>query len=215
MDSDYYQQAWQAQTSRTRVTVDADLLLTEVRRSQREFRSTIFWRDFREVGVGLLLLVAWPLLGMIPLTPWTWYLTMPVLVWMIGFMLLYRWRYGPKPLAPDSTLIDCARNSLTELENQIWLLRNVFWWYLLPPSISISAFFAHVIWLRSENWLDALGRSTIFIPFIITYSVVYWANLYAVGKQLEPRRQELLTLLASLGDETTNEAGKPPAPDRP
>ena len=43
MDPDKYQQAWQAHSSQTRVTVDADLLLKEVQRDQREFRATIFW----------------------------------------------------------------------------------------------------------------------------------------------------------------------------
>ena len=54
MDPDNYQQAWQAQSSQTRVTIDADLLLKEVQRNQRDFRATIFRRDFREVGIGLL-----------------------------------------------------------------------------------------------------------------------------------------------------------------
>ena len=53
MEPDKYQQAWQAHSSQTRVTVDADLLLKEVQRSQRNFRAMIFWRDFREVGVAL------------------------------------------------------------------------------------------------------------------------------------------------------------------
>ena len=52
MNPDKYQQAWQAQSSQTRVTVDADLLLKEVQRIQRTFRAMIFWRDFREVGSG-------------------------------------------------------------------------------------------------------------------------------------------------------------------
>ncbi len=37
VEPDKFQQAWQAQTSATRVTVDADLLLKEVRRNQRNF----------------------------------------------------------------------------------------------------------------------------------------------------------------------------------
>ena len=63
MEPDKYQQAWQAHSSQTRVTVDADLLLKEVQRSQRNFRAMIFWRDFREVGVALLMLPLWFYLG--------------------------------------------------------------------------------------------------------------------------------------------------------
>ncbi len=37
VEPDKFQQAWQAQTSATRVTADAGLLLQEVRRNQRNF----------------------------------------------------------------------------------------------------------------------------------------------------------------------------------
>ena len=39
MEPDKYQRAWQKHSSETRVTVDADLLLKEVQRSQRQFPS--------------------------------------------------------------------------------------------------------------------------------------------------------------------------------
>jgi D-alanyl-D-alanine carboxypeptidase len=95
---------------------------------------------------------------------------------------------------------------LAQVEHQIWLLRNVFRWYLLPFTISILAFFAHVSWLRSEEWLEALAFATFLFVFVLgLYSFVYYLNQNAVRTQLEPRRQELLALLASLRDETTSE----------
>ena len=45
VEPDKFQQAWQAQTSATRVTADADLLLQEVRRNQRNFEAMIYSRD--------------------------------------------------------------------------------------------------------------------------------------------------------------------------
>ena len=63
MDPDSYQKAWHSQSSQTRVTIAADLLLKEVQRSQRNFRATIFHRDFREVAIGLLMLPLWFFLG--------------------------------------------------------------------------------------------------------------------------------------------------------
>ena len=83
MDPDKYQQAWQAHSSQTRVTVDADLLLKEVQRNQRDFRATIFRRDFVEVGVGLLMLPLWIYHGRHDCRlPWTWYLTVPAIIWV-------------------------------------------------------------------------------------------------------------------------------------
>jgi len=206
MDPDKYQKAWQAHSSQTRVTVDADLLLTEVQRSQGNFRTMIFWRDFREVGVGLLMVPVWIAMGILLSLPWAWYLGVPAFIWVAVYILVDRIRYKQKPSEPGEPLVKSATESLTQVEHQIWLLRNVFWWYILPFLIAELAFFAHVAWQLSEVWVLALS-STMFslvVVFAITY-FVYWLNQYAVRTQLEPRRQELLKLLTSLRDETTSE----------
>ncbi|QDT39959.1 MraY-like glycosyltransferase [Gimesia alba] len=207
MAPDEFQQAWQAQSAQTRVTIDADLLRQEVQRNQLNFRATIFYRDFGEVLIALLLIPVWFILGARTSSPWTWYLTVPVLIWMAGFMLVYRMRHRQKPNEPDEPLLHCVQRSLTEVEDQIWLLRNIFWWYLLPPSISILVFFAHVSWLsRSGGWLPALISFAGLAGFLLAlYGLIYFLNQRAVRLQLEPRRQELLTLLSSLGDETTDD----------
>jgi CubicO group peptidase (beta-lactamase class C family) len=206
MEPDNYQQAWRAQSSQTSVTVDADLLLKEVQRNQRQFRAMIFWRDFREVGVALVMLPLWFYLGVTFSLPWTWYLTVPALLWVIGFFLADRMRHPQKPSEPGETLLGNVKESLTQVEHQIWLLRNVFWWYLLPFTISVLAFFAHVSWLTFEEWFAALGFATFLFIFDLAMDYfIYWLNQYAVRIQLEPRREELLALVTSLGDETTSE----------
>ena len=211
---DKYQQAWHAHSSQTRVTVDADLLLKVVERGQRQFRAMIFYRDFREVGVALVMIPVWFYLGAKVSPPWTWYLTVPVLVWIAAFMLVYRLRHKRRPTESDEPLLQCVKLSLSEMDDQIWLLRNVFWWYLLPPGISISIFLAHFTWLLSKDWLDALGHAAPFVVVVAVYYFLYWLNQYAVRTQLEPRRQELLALLASLGDETTSEDKDPRKPSQ-
>jgi hypothetical protein len=72
MDPDPYQQAWQAHASRTRVTIDPEVLRKEVQRNQEEFRAAIFRRDFREMGIALLLVPVWFYLGAALSLPWTW-----------------------------------------------------------------------------------------------------------------------------------------------
>ena len=205
MNPDDLKQAWRTQTSQARLSIDADLLLNEVQRNQQSFVATIFWRDFREVAVALLMIPLWFYLGARHSSPWTWYLTVPVLIWIAGFTLVYRLRHPQAPNKPDEPLLQCVRNSLAQVEDQIWLLRNVFWWYLLPPGISITAFFAHVTWLASDDWLEALGGGSILFGILLAlYSFIYYLNQLAVRMHLEPRRRELSTLLASLGDEATS-----------
>ena len=213
MDSDKYQQAWQAHSSETRVTIDADFLLKEVQRNQRSFRATIFHRDFREVGISLLMLPLWLYLGVTFSEPWTWYLMVPALIWVIGFFLVDRMRHKQKCIGPGETLLESVKESLIQVEHQIWLLRNVFWWYLLPFTISMLAFSAHLTWRVSElvakDWLDVVGLAGEFVFLVVVLSAGFFSidyiNQRAVRTQLEPRRQELLALLKSLRDETTSE----------
>src|SRR3972149_1923598 len=207
MNPDKYQQAWQAQSSQTSVTIDTDLLRKEVQRNQRSFRSSIFWRDFREIAVGIVMLPVWFYLGSALSLPWTWYLAVPAGLWLIGFFLVDRRLHKQRPTEPGEPLLESVRKSLAEMEHQIWLLRNVFWWYLLPFTIPIQAFFAHTALLMSDNWLAALGSATPYFLFLVVlYYFIDYLNQRAVRVDLVPRRQELLALLASLGDESTESA---------
>jgi hypothetical protein len=202
MNPDDYQKAWQAQSAQPRVTINSDLLLKELQHNQRNFRITIFWRDFREVAIALLLIPIWFYMGAKLLSPWTWYLTVPALVWIAGFMLVYRNRHKPARGNPDDSLLHCVQRSLTEVTDQIWLLRNILWWYLLPPGLSILAFCVQVAWLHSKDWPDLLAHlAPPVIVVFATYAFIYWLNQYTVRTKLEPRRQELLALLASLREE--------------
>ncbi|MES2787990.1 MAG: serine hydrolase domain-containing protein [Planctomycetota bacterium] len=206
MEPDKFQQAWQVHSSQTRIAVDPDLLLKEVQRNQQAFKTTIFHRDFIEVGVAFLMLPYWIYAGITHALPWTWYLTIPALIWVAGFILVDRVRHKRHPSEPGESLVNCVKESLLQVEHQIWLLRNVFWWYLLPFTLSILAFFADVTWRVSKDWLEALISGGSLSGIVLgLYSFIYYINQRAVRVQLEPRRQELVALLKSLGDETTRD----------
>src|SRR4029453_5423254 len=156
MNPDDFKQAWQSQ-SPGHLTISDELLLNDVRRNQRSFASTIFWRDVREVGVAVLLVPVWLYMGAKLHLPWTWYLTIPPVIWGAGFMVVDRrgrkaGRYGPEE--PLRRTVEC---SLAQVTHQIWLLRNVLWWYLLPLIVPVLAFFGQIAWqLRSGGWVAAL-----------------------------------------------------------
>lgn len=205
-DFDQYQKVWKTHSSQTRVTINADRLQKEAQREQRTSRVMSFWRDCGDIGIALLMLPMWFYLGVTWSLPWTWYLTVPALAWVAGFILVNRMRYQPESSGLGEPLLHSVKDSLTEVEHRIWLLRNIFWWYLLPLTISLPVFFAQVNWLRSGNWWESLG-STLLVAAL--YAVIYFLNQLAVSRQLEPRRRELLTLLTSLRDENEIENGKP------
>ena len=153
MNSDSLKEAWLAQTSQTRLTIDADLLLKEVRRNQKSLNAMIFWRDVREVGTSLLMVPVWFYLGAKHSLPWMWYLGVPALLWVAGFMLADRMRYKSHRAEQGESLSRRVEISLAEVEHQIWLLRNVLWWYLLPPGLAVLAFFGQCAWeVLANGW---------------------------------------------------------------
>ena len=204
MNPDHFQQAWQAQASQTRLTIDAELLLKEVRRNQQNFTALLIWRDLREVGLSLVMVPLWFYLGVKFSLPWTWYCVVPALVWMAGFMLADRMRQRRQPPQPGEPLRQRVESSLAQVEHQIWLLRNVHWWAILPFALSVVPFLAQIVWSdRGGGWLArTLVMTQVAAVIAITLAAVYWLNQIAVRTELVPRRQELEALLASLKDET-------------
>ena len=201
MNPDKFQQAWQA--AQPRVTIDADSLSKEVQRSHQGFQSTIFWRDVREAGGSLLMIPVWFAMGNFSSLPWTWYLMVPAFIWVAGFFVVDRRRHPQRPSPPGEPLLYYVKESLTQVEHQIWLLRNVFWWYLLPYSIAIMAFFLQVAWETSSTlWGFVAFGGGLGVFLFVAYWGTYLINQRAVRVRLEPRRQDLLKLVASLENES-------------
>jgi hypothetical protein len=199
-----FKQVWQSQTAQSRVTIDTDLLLREVQRNQRYFTATIFWRDVREIGVGLVLIPVWLSLGINFSLPWTWYLTVPGLVWIVVFMLLDRLRQRQRSPEPADSLTQRLEGSLAQVVHQIWLLRNILWWYLLPLGVPMLAFVGQVtLQTRTSAWATVTVMIPVFLFAGAVFAFAYWLNQYAVRTELEPRRQELEMLLSSLREERT------------
>ena len=203
MDPDPIKPTWQAQPQ---PAIDGERLLAEVRRDQRSFAATLFWRDVREVGLSLLMIPLWVYLGAALALPWTWYLMLPVLVWFPGFLLADRVRHPRRPPDPGEPLVRCVEESLAQVEHQIWLLRNVGWWGVLPFAVPAAAFLGHVYWLSAAGgWLAAVAMGGVAAVVGVILAWVYRLNQVAVRDVLEPRRRELQALLAGLGDQVSSE----------
>jgi hypothetical protein len=200
MDDDL-KKAWQSQAAPKRLTLDTALLLDEVRRNERQFAAIIYCRDLREVGVALLLVPVWIYMGIKTESHWSWYLAVPTLWWIAGFMIVDRVRQRWRQPGPGETLRSGIKHSLAQVEHQIWLLRNIFWWYLLPPFTAIIIFPAYRAWQSRDDGLPALAEfAAIALVIALVGWFIYWLNQYAVRKNLEPRRKELQTLLRSLNE---------------
>ena len=204
-DPDNLQQAWQTQSSQTKISIDSDVLLKVVQRDQQSFRAVVQTSDYVGVGIAILMVPVWIYMGVTESSPWTWYLTLPVLVWWVVFPIVYRMRHPLKPAQPDEPLVHCVERSLTEVDEQIWYHSKSFWWSASPLFASFVTFAFHSAWLRSDDWLDLLSNMDSVVFFLAFFSFLYFLIEKCGCSKYEPRRQELLTLLKSLRDETTSE----------
>ena len=199
MNFETMQKAWQSQDASAKVTINADVLLKEVRRNQQQFRTTIFWRDVREVGVCALMALFF--LGWGRLWQWWSLYLLSFCCFFVGvFFLVDRRIQRRKQPVKNESLQACIQNSLLQVNHQIWLLKNIFWWYLLPILIGLGAVSASTLWHKQQDGLATMiGLGAFYTVFYgLVYWGVYWLNQFAVRKNLDPRRQELETLLASL-----------------
>lgn len=206
MNLDDFQKSWQSQDAARTISINADVLLNEVLRNQQQFRTTIFLRDVREVGVAALLIPVFIFMARL-LNNWTNYLVAAACFIVGGYILLDRWRRrGNSPELGD-TLKNCAATSLAEVRHQIWLLKNILWWYLLPLFVPIVISMCWpTLWSRqytSVKMVDVVQLLAGVGVVVLVYWFLYWLNQYAVKKQLCPRQYELENLLNELGSENS------------
>lgn len=198
MNFEDFQNSWQNQNAGTNISINTDLLLQEIRRNQQQFRATIFWRDAREVGAAILLIPVFIWMGW-RLHDWTDYLIAAACLFVSAFFVIDRWYQKKKLPALHDSLSGCIESSLAEVRHQIWLLKNVLWWYLLPIAATVlfSTFWSELRSVKTlaERAVD-LSISTAVV-LLINWGL-YWLNQFAVRKSLEPRRRELESLRASL-----------------
>jgi CubicO group peptidase (beta-lactamase class C family) len=210
MNFEDLQKAWQSQDAGAHVTINAAVLLKEVRRNQGQFRGTIFWRDVREVGVAAFL--TWLFLRWgIRDHDWSLDLVAFGCFFVGAFIVVDRLiQHQRRPVMNDS-LHACIESSLAQVSHQSWLLKNVFWWYLLPIETGLGVFIAKQAWQERHAGLPMMVGLLVYALFCAgTCWGIYWLNQFAVRKNLEPRRQELETLLAETGTATVKSETKNP-----
>lgn len=91
----------------------------------------------------------------------------------------------------------CAgvERSLVQVQHQVFLLQNVFWWYLLPILVGLSLL---LLGHYSVHPLPLWMLPTIAISLLIFVYLIYVLNQRVVWKVFLPCKEELESLLMSL-----------------
>lgn len=196
MNLDDMQKVWQSQDAADRPPVDFDALLKKVQLDRRLFQATIFRRDIVEVGLAAVLAIVFGMRAA-QKGDWAMWLLAGSMIWVGGFMVLDRWRQkrNAKQRPQPPTLISSIEASLDEVSHQIWLLKNILYWYLLPPLVGLTLFFGRIAKEHAEDafqfWVGFLVPTGICV---LMYAGIYWFNQHAVRHNLRPRRDELESL---------------------
>lgn len=202
MSFDELQLAWQQQRAGLpKTTVDV-AVLREVRSKSRAFKRAIFWRDVREVAASLFVTgvfgnIGWEahLEGAVSWPAWV----AAASSFAVGmYFLIDRWMMRRRATPQGEDLRTELNRAISEVEHQIWLLRNVAWWYLAPLALGPILIAVQVtfygpeeapFWSKVLIWVLIIGTTGLIDKW------VWRLNQNAVRDQLEPRRQKLQSQL--------------------
>ncbi len=206
MNADDYQKAWQSSSAQPQMTVDSKALLRFLEQNQRGMQAEMRFDESSMIGTLLLMVVLWVYLGLTTGSPWTWYLMVPAMLGSAGFMLFSRRVQQKSQPEPGDSLVQCTRESLEMLDRQIWLRRNQLWWYELPMVIPIFITMAHIAYLKTGSWWEALFdvNSVVILMFILIFGLVHYVTQRVQRTHYEPKRRELAELLATLTEEPSD-----------
>lgn len=202
------QHAWQQQPAD--VSVD-EALTTRVKRTSRAFSRQIFWRDLREVAACVLVAIVF---GKVALDAgsdgaaatwpaWT-AAALPIAVaafFLIDRVILHR-RARPQG---EVLAIEIERTAMA-VQHQIWLLRNVLWWYILPLALCSILIGVQIILYAPDSFPSWARWAVACLVIVPTGWIDWWVwklNQNAIHNELEPRLAELEALREELNTSET------------
>src|SRR5258706_10642583 len=205
MNFEDLQTVWQRQHARAKLSIKAEVLLKEIRRNQQLWAAINFWGAVLEIGGEFLGTLYFSYQGLrhanwtpFRLPDWD-SLLVAFACSGVGifrtFMLVHR-RIAQrrKETAANDPLKACIEASLNEVNHEIWLQRNVFWWCWLPFTTALAVSFGYAS-LRFHTPRFLAFQALFVIPLAW---LGYRLSQFTVRKALEARRRELESLLTSL-----------------
>ena len=199
MTFDELQEKWQSQQRGFTLTIDSDMLLKEIKRNKKYFESVVYSRDIREAGVAIAMFLFFGYVGLQD-NFWPSLLLALLVLFIAVFLIADRIVQKRKRPKTSQSLSGCIQASLHEVNHQIWLLKNVFWWYLLPPFAGMAIFVGYVAWDARDHLGWFMFDITSMVAVILLVWFIYRLNQKAVREDLFPLKQELEDLLSSLED---------------
>jgi hypothetical protein len=207
MNFEDLQKAWQCQHTNAKfnINANADVLLKEVRGSQKQWAAVNFLGAVLEIGGEFLATLFFLYQGLrhanwTPLRLPDWdslllaFACAAVGTFRIFILVHRRIAQRRKQTTANDPLKACIEASLNEVKHEIWLQRNAFWWCWLPFTTAFAVSFTYA---------SLRFHTPKFLAFLVLFVIplAWWGyrlSQYTVRKVLEPRRQELEKVLSRL-----------------
>ena len=205
---DELKSAWKAQPLPRQITMNADVLLQQLRGNKARFTSEILWS-------AVFMILAWVVMafGFMGFSiykvrhgaPWEAFsglfllgIILLAIAAYTAYTALDRFRHIRR-VSLSAPVLACAEESLILMQYEIQLWGNVLWWYLLPLALGVEAScLAGVCTVEGVHGLvSPLAFTMLGIAVIITLGGSWFCRWY-VHTYYEPRRQELEALVREL-----------------
>lgn len=201
MKLDELQEAWKSQD--TRIAVETSLLLASMREKQKRYKRFIWLRDIREGWGSILAAVFFVCFAESNvesrLQLWSFYLAMAILFGIGVFRIIDTRRQNRKALRHEDSALSFIERSLLNINHRIWLLENIFWWWILPVAIGGVLIAAQIIII--VGWQDPIVYWKVGQRVglgCVALGLLYWGNRWTARKYWMPRKAELEAIAHSL-----------------
>jgi hypothetical protein len=193
MSLDDMRQEWRKEMDRAIPRAEIDQLLGVVQRRCAEMERQVHGRDIREILAAVFVVGVFAMMW--PVYRTSLVAALGVVLIVLGAGLIIYVLLSSKAPAPTSfqvSVLEYSRNRLAWLDRQIGLLRNVVWWYVAPICVGCLLFG----WGLTGGSILGFGVHAAVV-LAICAGIVY-LNQWTVRHSLEPVRDELKGLIASL-----------------
>ena len=198
------QSKWQSLDPGARLNIDPKLLFNEVRRNHRSMETMLWRRDLNEMSAAAVVTVVFAFVAYW-IREWSLLLCAAGGLFIGLFFVVDRVKQRRLRSPADDSLSSTIEASLRQVEHQIWLLKNVLWWYLMPLAPGMIAFLVSAYWQTNKDGLaEQLVVGIVALICAVAFWQVYRVNQGAIKQMLEPRRLELEELKASLRPPTVS-----------
>ncbi len=190
------QDLWNSPSPNDPFIIQQEKLIQQMKTRMKKFDKDIKRRNIREYTTAVIVFIAFTFFGVIAFYQNNYLLTLACTIISLGCVfIVYKLFTAQVHISAKAVYTmsnkDYLYYELEKVNEQIKLLKSVFWWYLLPILIGCILFF-----VASTFTTKALCMHIIF-ALIITYAI-YYANQRTLETDLVPLKKDLEEQLANL-----------------